>query len=269
MSHAAQLSEPDFGRIRSLLKRESGISLAEHKSDMVVSRLKRRLAQLDLPDFAAYVNLIGSPAGAAELALAVDLLTTNETYFFREPAHFDRLAELARAHRGVEPFRCWSAAGSSGEEAYTIAMVLEETLGQQPWEVWATDISQRMLETAAAGCYPLERARHVPPALLKRHCLKGFGPEEGRLLVRRELRRRVRFLHANLAAERLPDLPMFDVIFLRNVLIYFDTGVKRTVVGGVAQRLRRGGTLFVSHTETLNGVVDSLRTRSPSVYEKP
>jgi chemotaxis protein methyltransferase CheR len=201
--------------------------------------------------------------------MAVDLLTTNETYFFRESKHFDFLRTKALSARsGGRSFRVWSAAASSGEEAYSIAMVLADCLGGAPWEVLGTDISQRVLQSAAQGIFRMERTRHIPPAYLHRYCLRGTEEHEGTLMVDRTLRARVRFVHANLNAP-LPDLGAFDVIFLRNVLIYFNDETKRQVVERVSAALRPGGHFLVGHSESLHGIADALQAEAPSIYCRP
>ncbi len=200
----------------------------------------------------------------------VDLLTTNETYFFREPKHFDYLAQEILPHKakpGV-PFNIWSAACSSGEEPYTLAMVLAEHLGNRPWQVVGSDISTVVLAKAQAGHYPLERTEGIPPQYLKKYCLKGVRSQEGTLLVAKELRERVRFLQVNLT-KPAPDLGPFDVIFLRNVMIYFDMETKRKVVENLITRLKPGGTFIVGHSESLNGITDRLKCLRPTIYEKP
>jgi chemotaxis protein methyltransferase CheR len=200
---------------------------------------------------------------------AVDLLTTNETYFFREPKHFDLLRELAlsAASRSLT-FRVWSAASSTGEECYSIAMVLADCLGGAAWEVVGTDISSRVLERARAGHYPLERTKHIPAAYLKRFCLKGHGQQEGTLLIDRQLRSRVSFAQVNLNTE-LPSLGNFDLIFLRNVMIYFNADTKRSVVERVLAPLRSGGHFFIGHSESLNEISTAVRQVAPSIYRKP
>jgi chemotaxis protein methyltransferase CheR len=164
--------------------------------------------------------------------------------------------------------RIWSAAGSTGEEAYSIAMMLEDVRGSHPWEVTASDISARVLQRARAGHYPMERARHVPQDYLRRFCLKGEGEQEGTLLVEKSLRNRVKFLQVNLN-ETLPNIGLFEIIFLRNVLIYFNADTKRSVIARVLSVLRPGGWLLIGHSESLHGVNDSVQAIAPSIYRKP
>ena len=200
---------------------------------------------------------------------AVDLLTTNETYFFREPKHFDLLRKVATLARGrSEAFRVWSAASSSGEEAYSIAMVLEDCLPGQAWEIVGSDISTRVLDKARGGHYPMERAANIPKEYLKRFCLRGTGAQEGTLLIERGLRERVRFMQVNLN-EPLPKLGMFDVVFLRNVMIYFNNETKQQIVGRILPTLKPGGHFCIGHSESLNGISDAVQALAPSIYRKP
>jgi chemotaxis protein methyltransferase CheR len=265
----ASLTEKEFAQFRQFLFEAAGISLSPAKKALVSGRLAKRLRHHQLPSYGEYYRLLSSGRAQGELQTAIDLLTTNETYFFREPKHFDFMrARLAELGRSPSPVRVWSAASSSGEEGYTIAMVLAQALGSRPWEVVGTDISSRMVARARTGHYPIERARHVPHELLTRYCLKGSGRQEGTLLVTRELRERVRFIEANLNAP-LPDLGMFDFVFLRNVMIYFEMETKRQVVRRMLPALKRGGYLFIGHSETLNEVTDAVKPIKPAIYLKP
>ena len=263
------ITEAEFLSFQRFIYEAAGITLSASKKALVSGRLAKRLAQRQLDSFAAYLRLLQLPQERAEVQTAVDLLTTNETYFFRESRHFDLLRQLALAARGrAAPFRIWSAACSSGEEAYSMAMVLEDCLPGQAWEVFGSDISTRMLVRAKTGHYPLERTRHIPPDYLKRFCRKGVGAHEGTLLIDRRLRDRVQFAQVNLNVD-LPRLPSFDVVFLRNVMIYFSNDTKRQVVRRVLSALKSGGHFCIGHSESLNDINDDVRTLAPSIYSKP
>jgi chemotaxis protein methyltransferase CheR len=263
------ITDSEFLRIRNLLKDLTGINLSDQKKALVVGRLASRLRHRRSANFSEYYRILCDPAEGDELQAAVDLLTTNETYFFREPEHFRILEEHIRSLRPVPlPFRVWSAASSSGEEAYSIAMVVAEALGGAEWEVQGTDISTRVLERARKGLYPMERTSGIPQALLRTHCLKGQGKYEGMLLVGKPLRQRVTFSQANLI-QRLPPLGPFDVAFLRNVLIYFEPPEKKIVVDAVASRVKKGGLLIVGHSESLTGLPHNLIPIRPTVYRVP
>ncbi|WP_409525197.1 CheR family methyltransferase [Nitrincola sp. MINF-07-Sa-05] len=266
MSHA-ELSDREFSQFQQLIYRIAGISLSGAKKPLVTSRLTNRVRQHGHSSFGAYFETLMQDK--EELQIAVDLLTTNETYFFREPKHMDFLAEkLLPVHPRGRPFRIWSAASSSGEEAYSLAMVLADKLGEESWEILGSDISTRVLEKARGGHYSLDRTNGIPQAYLKRYCLKGIGTQTGTFKISRALRDRVSFHQVNLI-EPLPRLGEFDAIFLRNVMIYFDMETKRQVVSRLLPLLRPGGHFFISHSESLNGVCDTLKLVSPSIYRKP
>ncbi len=264
------ITDQEFGQLRRILFDEAGISLADSKKTLVLGRLAKRLRITGHASFTSYLRQIVG-GDAAERRVMIDLLTTNETSFFREPKHFDLLREhvMARPRRDA-PFNVWSAACSSGEEPYTIAMILMDALGgNAPWEIVATDISTRVLERARTGHYALERAANIPPNYLKKFCLKGVREQEGTFLIDNSLRARVRFMHLNLI-EPFPDnIGPFDVIFLRNVMIYFETDTKRKIVEAMIPKLRQDGYFLIGHSESLNGVTDKLKAQRPSVYRKP
>lgn len=263
------ITDQEFALFQRLIHRLAGISLADSKRVLLVGRLTKRLRHYELDRFGDYYRLLSSGEHPLEVQMMVDLLTTNETYFFRESAHFDFLREVAAKRRGA-PFRVWSGACSSGEEPYTMAMVLAETLGlNAPWEIVASDISLTVLERAEIGHYPMERATGIPPELLKKYCLKGVHDHAGTLLMSQQLRERVSFRQLNLIALDTRDLGQFDVIFLRNVLIYFDAETKRKVVANMLPQLRRDGYFVVGHSESLNGLCDDLVALRPTLYCRP
>jgi chemotaxis protein methyltransferase CheR len=262
------LSDQEFTLFQRFIHQAAGIHLSPAKKTLIAGRLGKRVQQRGLSSFGEYFKLIASEPAQPERQVAVDLLTTNETYFFREAKHFEVLRKYASAAAGREPFRVWSAASSSGEEAYSVAMVLADCLGEQPWEIVGSDISARVLERARTGHDVEARTTHIPPAYLKRFCLKGTGSQEGTVLVGRELRSRVSFVQANLN-ETLPQLGRFDVIFLRNVMIYFNNDTKREVVARLLERLKPGGYFLIGHSESLNDISSAVEQVAPSTYRKP
>jgi chemotaxis protein methyltransferase CheR len=263
------ISDEEFRQFQRFIYQAAGISMAPSKKALICGRLAKRLHKYQLDTYAEYFQLLQSSEAPGEAQIAIDLLTTNETYFFREPKHFDLLRKLALAacRRGAQ-FRVWSAASSTGEEPYSIAMVLADCMDVVPWEVIGSDISSRVLEAARRGHYVRERTRHIPAEYLRRFCLKGTGVQEGTVLIDRSLRSRVKFVQVNLNAP-LPALGLFDIVFLRNVMIYFDTDTKRAVVGRVASALKPGGHIAIGHSETLNNICDGLESLAPSIYRKP
>ena len=264
-----KITDQEFALFQRLIYKIAGISLSDSKKVLLVGRLQKRLRHYQLENFNQYYRLLSSDEHPGELQVMVDLLTTNETYFFREPKHFDFLRQhILRGWRGERPFRVWSAASSSGEEAYTIAMVLADTLASKAWEIVGSDISTQVLDKARQGHYPMTRIDGIPRPFLSKFCRKGVRSQEGTFLINAELRARVNFLQVNLTQPVTADVGLFDVIFLRNVMIYFDNDTKRRVVSHLLPHLRPGGHFIIGHSETLNGIVTSLNQVSPTIYRK-
>jgi chemotaxis protein methyltransferase CheR len=266
------ITDQEFVQFQHFIHEAAGISLSPAKKALVSGRLAKRLQQYRFDSYGQYFRLLMSGEAPGEMQTAVDLLTTNETYFFREADHFQSLRQLALAARNAaqipaHAFRVWSAASSTGEEPYSIAMVLADCLHGMPWDVTGSDISMRVLQQARSGHYSDERTKHIPAAYLKRFCLKGIDAQQGTLLIERNLRSRVQFMQVNLNMN-LPQLGMFDVIFLRNVMIYFDGNTKRQVVARVLSRLKPGGHFYIGHSETLNDITDAVQSVAPSIYRK-
>lgn len=263
------LQKHEFNWIKDYLYKNSGIVLNDSKQALVSGRLDKRLRYYGFSSYSEYFRLFGQPGFEKETLMAIDLLTTNETYFFREHKHFDFIkSHILLAHSSGQPFRVWSAASSSGEEAYTLAMVLAEYAKTNQWEIMGTDISTRILEKARQGLYPLQASQKIPLSLLKKYCLKGSDEYAGFFLIDPVLRKRVKFIYANLI-DTLPDLGSFDVIFLRNVMIYFDMPTKQRLIERIQHYLKPGGYFFISHSESLNGITCDLKMVSPSIYRKP
>jgi chemotaxis protein methyltransferase CheR len=262
------ISDVEFARVRAFAMEMAGISLGASKKSLVVSRWGKRLAHHGLSSYAEYLKLLAGSGSGEEGQIALDLLTTNETYFFREPKHFDFLRDqVLPAAQSDTPFRVWSAACSSGEEPYSIAMLLGAEFNHSNWEVLGTDISSRVLKKARTGVYDMTRTQGIPPDYLRRFCLKGTGPYADTLLIDRPLRARIRFDRVNLN-DTLPQLGQFDVIFLRNVMIYFDTDTKAKVVSRLLPRLKPGGYFLIGHCDTLYGLTHNLEPLGISIYRK-
>lgn len=262
----ATLSDTEFKGFKQMIFELAGIHMSEAKKPLVSGRLAKRLGQHGLDSYGDYLKLVHSDK--AERQVALDLLTTNETYFFREPKHFEFLANaIAPTLRGQSQVRVWCGASSTGEEPYTIAMVLAEALGHTRFDILASDISSRVLRTAEQALYPIEDVDNIPRALRAKYCLKGIGSQQGWFMIDRILRERVSFESINLNAP-LPDIGTFDVIFLRNVMIYFSAETKRQVVARLLPLLRPGGHFIISHSESLHGVTDALQMIKPSIYCK-
>lgn len=263
----APLTKSEFDWISRFLFERAGISLNNSKQALVMGRLDKRLRFRKLNNYSDYFKLLGAPGYEDETTMAIDLLTTNETYFFRENKHFDFLSrQVFPQHKEARPFRIWSAASSSGEEAYSIAMCAAEFFPTGNWEVLGTDISTRVVDKAKRALYPLAASEKIPRAMLRKYCLKGRDEYTDFLLIDKALRAKVNFRVANLN-QHLPDLGMFDVIFLRNVMIYFSHDTKQKLIQRLVELLRPGGYFMISHSETLNGLDTPLIALSPSIYQ--
>lgn len=263
-----ELQDSEFIKIQKLMYDIAGISLSPAKKHLVISRLMKRVREYQFTNFSSYINLISKQNEKEELQMAIDLLTTNETYFFREPKHFDFL-ETAIKNRGHASgaYRVWSAACSSGQEPYSIAMVLSETISNGNWEIYASDISTKILNAAKSGLYPMDQSSKITGKYLSKYCLKGVGSQEGKFIIDRVIRDKIHFFQANLNAA-LPRIGEFDVIFLRNVMIYFDNDTKRQVVSKLLQHLKLGGYFLIGHSESLNGISDQVKPIAPSIFRK-
>lgn len=260
----------EFTYITGVLHQETGIRLPAGKEALVAGRLDKRLRHLGLPGYLEYVEYLRTqPIPGPELFQLINLLTTNETSFFREQQHFNFLRDVVIPDRDRhQPLRLWSAASSTGQEAYTAAMVLAEELPASPWEIVGTDISTRVVENARLGIYPLASAEKIPASLLHKYCMRGRDEYDGTMAIGRRLRERVSFHRYNLM-ENLDRLGKFDVILLRNVMIYFDQATKRDLVDRMQALLRPGGYLIVGRSESLNTIPSQLRMVEPSIYRIP
>lgn len=246
-----ELRDDTYRRLTGLMYQAMGLCLGDNKKPLVTSRLSPRIQRLGMGGFEDYLALISGDHDEGEFQVAVDLLTTNETYFFREPDHFAWLEKEIEAQRLKSP-TIWSAASSFGDEAFSIAMLLADlqTKGRigAGWSILGTDISDRVLRSASQAIYPQERLRHVDARRLKQYCLRGEGDSEGLVQIQPKLREHVRFGQLNLCRP-IEDLGPFDMVFLRNVLIYFDAPTKREVVDRVLTQLKPGGLFFIGSAE--------------------
>jgi len=270
------MKDSEFEFIRSVVYERSRINLGPDKRELVSARLGKRLRATNAPDLNAYCQLLRSPNAEEELGNLIDAISTNHTFFFRENAHFEFLQDIAvpemsaRARSENWPrLNIWSAACSSGEEPYSIAMTLANCAGTWPWQIEATDISHRILAKAKAGVYKDETVNRLSPAIIRAHFQCGFGPQAGNQRVKAALRDRVSFRHLNLLEGEPPFREPFQVIFCRNVMIYFDRPTQEQLVERLSRRLVPGGYLFVGHSESLAHVSHRLRTIRPAIYQKP
>jgi len=273
------LTDREFKLFQSLIHKEAGIYLSEVKKALLVGRLSRRIRELGLDSFEAYYRHVVEGPNPTERVELINNICTHETQFFREPRQFEFLEQTlapqwrAEAEAGTRPkqIRAWSAACSSGEEPTSMAMsLLYHFPANAGWsvEILATDISTRVLDKARAATWPIERAGQIPPAYLKRFMLRGTGEQQTKMKAGPEIRSVVRFQQLNLQADSYAVGDGFDLIFCRNVLIYFNAASKEHVVSRLVGRLAENGLLFLGHAESLTGMRDQPRAVIPTVYSR-
>jgi chemotaxis protein methyltransferase CheR len=271
------LSDEAFVALRDLIEHQAGINLNDAKRALVVGRLGARLKAVGVASFEDYGRLVRHCD--AELAVMLDRITTNETQFFREPQHFAFLTrqlipawvDAASAHERARRVRVWSAACSTGEEPFSIAMALLDGLPtHEAWsiEIVASDLSTRALDRARRAVWPIAQASEIHADTLRRHMLRGVDAHQGTMKARETLRALIRFERVNLVADSLPIDGPFDAIFCRNVLMYFGPDARARTIGRMVERLAREGVLFVGHAESLTGQSAHLRSLAPTVYAR-
>ena len=278
MSHReATLSNAEFGRLRRLIYEESGINLNSDKKTMLELRIKRRMRSLNLNSYAEYCEyLFGRRGQKEEVVHLIDVVTTNKTDFFREPAHFDLLVqrvipEIWSGSQNGGDLLVWSAACSTGEEPYTLAMVLSEYGSAHPgfrFRILATDVSTTVLDKAKLGVYRLEAVGAVPRNLQRKYFMRSRDPESELVRVAPELRRLVEFRRLNFMDEDFCQAQKADIIFCRNVLIYFDRPTQEKILQKLTRYLAPAGYLFVGHAETLHEMDIPLVAAAPTLYRK-
>ncbi len=257
----------DFSRVQKLIYQRAGISLHDGKHAMVYSRLSRRLRDTGHTSFEEYLGWLESRDGP-EWQEFVNALTTNLTAFFREQHHFDSLAGILKKRPGG-PWRIWCSAASTGEEPYSIVVTVLQTLGAGvPFELFASDIDTRVLETASRGVYRSQGLKGLTQEQLQRFFMRGKGSNDGLVRVRPELRKPITFLSVNLIRDDWPFREPFDVVFCRNVMIYFDAPTQRRVLERIHRVMKPGGTLFVGHAENFSESRDLFVLRGKTVYER-
>lgn len=261
-------TKSDFERVRALIYKRAGISLADSKQEMVYSRIARRLRATGIVSFATYLDeLEAGRMGDSEWQSFTNALTTNLTSFFREAHHFPLLAEHLKRLQG--PITIWCSASSTGEEPYSIAMTVCEAFNTltPPVQIIATDIDTNVLATGANGVYGIERLDKMSAERSKRFFLRGKGEQEGMVRVRPELRQLVTFKQLNLLADGWPLTGQFDVIFCRNVMIYFDKATQRKILARFVPLMKPHALLFAGHSENFLYVSEALKLRGKTVYE--
>lgn len=260
-------TEKEYKAYQSLIYNKLGINLTTQKRAMLGHRLYKRLLARDCQDFGQYYHLIMLPKNNKEQELALELITTNETFFFREFQHFQHLQDSILNDWPRESlFRVWSAACSTGEEAYSLAMTLQKQL-TSAWQITATDVNRSVLKKAQKAIYLDQRTEHIPKHFRHEFCRRGVDEFSGYMRVIPKLRNKINFTQFNLLND-MSELGSFDLIVIRNVLIYFDEQTKRKIIANIAKQLSPKGWLYVGHSESLFGISDEFTLIQPAVYRK-
>ena len=271
---STKLSDEEFKRLSIFINTNFGIKMPPEKKTMLQSRLQKRLRDLNIASFKEYIDVVFTEKGeSSELIHMIDVVTTNKTDFFREPAHFDYISkEALPALAANRQIKVWSAGCSSGEEVYTIAMVLKEYMlkgNQFDFQILGTDISSRILAKAVNAIYPEDRIFNIPLELKKKYFLKSKDRVNPTVRVVKELRSKSYYQRLNFIDEEYSTVrDMFDIIFYRNVLIYFDRPTQEDVIRRLCQKLNYGGYFFLGHSESIMGMDLPLKQIRPTIFKK-
>jgi chemotaxis protein methyltransferase CheR len=261
------LSDKEFLQLKEIIYKASGIYAQSDQKATLEHKLSSRIAKYSLNSFHEYHQFLLK--NRAEVQMMVNAVTTNETYFFREKKHFDFLKNSIIPNIKYELFRCWSAAGSNGAEAYSIAMQIKSYLSAyKNFEIVMSDINNNVIEFAKKAVYPIHFSKKIPISYLKEYCHKGQGKFSGYFKIDDKIKSYVSFKQINLMKPIDPSLGMFDLIFLRNMIIYFEDKDKKIIVENVIKHLKEGGYLFMGHSESLSRLTDKVVQISPSIYQK-
>jgi chemotaxis protein methyltransferase CheR len=266
------LTDKDLSFVVKLVYDRAGIRLHDGKRELITARLQKRLRALGMSSYKEYLAYLQNEQSGDEMVAFLDALATNHTYFFREEQHFAILRDKVVPEMmvpGKNRLEIWSAACSSGEEPYTLAITLADVLpaGPEGFSIFGSDLSTKALAAARSGVYKMERVKDIPADILRRHFERGMGAQSGLARISPALRQRVEYAQLNLL--EIGDLGRrFDVIFCRNVMIYFDRVTQQRVVSMLERHLRPQGYLFISHSESLNGITHGLQWIAPAVYQR-
>ena len=261
------ISAKEFLLLKELVFKHSGLHITQDDKNTLEYKLYNRLIDNNLESFRDYYELLLQ--SKTEIQTMINSVTTNETYFFREHKHFDFLKDEIIPLVKYDKFRCWSAASSNGAEAYSIAMYLDSYLNSyQNWEIVASDINDDVIKFAQKAIYPLKYTKKIPKEYLVKYCLKGQNEDKGFFKINDKLAKNIIFKHINLLDIRDDSLGKFDLIFLRNMIIYFDDQEKKIIVENVIKHLKKGGYLFMGHSESLYRITNKVVQVRPSIYKK-
>ena len=261
------ISDKEFLQLKEIIYKKSGIHITKDDMKNLKNKLIDRLIVNGIKSFRDYYRFLITNDN--EIQSMINAVTTNETYFFREYKHFEFLKDEILPKVKYEKFRCWSAAGSNGAEAYSIAMDINSNLSTyQNWEVVTSDINDNVLNFSKNGIYPLRYAKKIPQEYLERYCFKGQNEDEGFFKINDKLKRNISFEHINLMEKKDFNIGKFDLIFLRNMIIYFNDEDKKIIVENIIKHLKVGGYLFMGHSESLYRITKSVVQIRPSIYKK-
>jgi chemotaxis protein methyltransferase CheR len=262
------LNDKEFKNFTQLIFKYAGIHMDGRKKPLVEGRLRKRIIALNLNSYGDYYQIVKTDDDPVEKQQFIDLLTTNETWFFREEKHFDFVAKIMQERDPQKPVSFWSAACSSGQEPYSIAMLMAEVRSiSRPWGILATDISRTILTKAKKGIYLKDRVKGLSQTRQRKFMLKGVRTQENYIAIVPEIKKKIDFKAFNLIDSPLPTKKM-DIIFCRNVLIYFETEQKIHILKRLSSCLKSDGYLLMGHSESLHGICDDLTPVEPSIYRK-
>jgi len=272
MSGSFRLSDKEYRKLRDIIFNSAGIDLGENKKELVHARLSKILRRRALSGFEEYMQILRNDTTGEELVILLDAISTNVTHFFREEKHFAFLKEILGINKNIKSLKIWSAGCSTGEEPYSIAMTLKETVlrdnPQLAPYILATDLSTKVLDKAIKRVYPIKSVQNIDPIILKKYFLKGTKSAEGMVKIRKEISSMVTFTRLNFTEGKI--FPGdFDFIFCRNVMIYFNNLTRAEIVSKFYDSLKYGGYLIIGHSESLNGITHKFKYVKPTIYRKP
>ena len=272
------ISEKDFLKLKDFVESYCGIKMPATKKQMVEGRIRKRVRSLGLEGYGEYMDYVFSDKGEIELVNLIDVLTTNKTDFFREPSHFSFLQEKVLPHllqqgaaSSTRPVKVWSAGCSTGEEPYTLAMVLAEFFrgfSSDAYKITATDICTDVLKKAAEAVYGEDKVANIPYEIKKKYLLRSKDRASRKVKIGKNLRSKIQFKRLNFMDDKFPLEADYDIIFCRNVIIYFERDVQERVLQKLLSHLKPGGFLFLGHSETIHGMTLPVETVFPTVYRK-
>lgn len=267
MNKKIKISDKEFLLLKDLIHINSGIDIQKNDKIHLENKLYNILIEKKFISFRDYYNNI--KYNPIDIQIMINEITINETYFFREKKHFKFLKKIILPTIKYNKFRCWSAAGSNGAEAYSIAMEIDYNINSyKNWEVLTSDINNNMVKYATDGIYPMKYAKRIPLEYLKRYCSKGINEDNGYFKFKDNIKKNIQYKQINLMNNIDTDIGIFDVIFLRNMIIYFNENDKKIIVNNILRYLKKDGYLFMGHSESLNLITDKVTQIQPSIYKK-